>query len=120
MPDKQSTNGRGRPRVELDPSQIEALAEIMCTNEEIAAVLGCSVDTITRNYAEAIKNGKAKGRASLRRTQWRAAESGNPTMLIWLGKQLLGQRDQPKEEEVNSLETILLELARKHGFTDED
>jgi hypothetical protein len=29
----------------------------------------------------------------LRRLQWKGAEAGNPTMLIWLGKQMLGQRD---------------------------
>jgi hypothetical protein len=30
----------------------------------------------------------------LRRAQWKAAVSdGNPTMLVWLGKQLLGQQD---------------------------
>ena len=27
--------------------------------------------------------------------QWKAAESGNVTMLIWLGKQVLGQSEQP-------------------------
>jgi len=26
--------------------------------------------------------------------QWEAAKKGNVTMMIWLGKQLLGQRDQ--------------------------
>ncbi len=31
---------------------------------------------------------------SLRRKQWRAAEEGNTTMLVWLGKQYLGQKDK--------------------------
>lgn len=31
---------------------------------------------------------------SLRRWQLEAAEKGNPTMLIWLGKQVLKQSDQ--------------------------
>jgi hypothetical protein len=30
----------------------------------------------------------------LRTWQWKAAEGGNPTMLIWLGKQYLDQRDK--------------------------
>lgn len=37
--------------------------------------------------------GWAKGNISLRRTQKQQADSGNATMLIWLGKQWLGQRD---------------------------
>ena len=37
--------------------------------------------------------GKAKGRLSVRRAQMKLLESGNVVMAIWLGKQLLGQRD---------------------------
>ena len=33
------------------------------------------------------------GQISVRRAQMRLLESGNATMGIWLGKQLLGQRD---------------------------
>jgi hypothetical protein len=40
------------------------------------------------------KKGMETGRASLRRLQYAAAQAGNPTMLIWLGKQVLGQRDK--------------------------
>ena len=36
----------------------------------------------------------AVGKVSLRRKQYqKAVEEGNPTMLIWLGKQWLGQSD---------------------------
>lgn len=95
-PKKPATRGRGRPRIELDDLQldtIENLAAIHCTNEEIASVVGVSVDTLTRNFAEHIKTGKDKGKASLRRVQWQRAQGGNATMQIWLGKQLLGQKD---------------------------
>jgi hypothetical protein len=34
------------------------------------------------------------GKMSLRRHQWRALEEGNTTMLVWLGKQYLGQREK--------------------------
>lgn len=43
---------------------------------------------------EAIERGQGKGRASLRRAQFLAALKGDRTMLIWLGKQLLGQTDK--------------------------
>jgi hypothetical protein len=34
---------------------------------------------------------------SLRRMQWQAAENGNPTMLVWLGKQYLNQKDKAEQ-----------------------
>ena len=37
--------------------------------------------------------GRAKGRISVRRGQMKLLESGNAAIAIWLGKQLLGQRD---------------------------
>ena len=33
-------------------------------------------------------------KASLRRMQYKAAEGGNVTAQIWLGKQILGQKDK--------------------------
>lgn len=33
-------------------------------------------------------------RIALRQWQWKAAQNGNATMLIWLGKQYLNQRDK--------------------------
>jgi len=84
----------------LDPSKVEALAAIQCTYEEIAHGLNVSVSTLERRrkenpeVEEAIKKGRTLGRRSLRRLQYAAAKSGNITMLIWLGKQYLGQSDK--------------------------
>ena len=41
-----------------------------------------------------------RGLLSLRRAQIRAALDGNPTMLIWLGKQMLGQKEPIERKEV--------------------
>ena len=35
-----------------------------------------------------------EGKASLRRMQGKSAQDGNVTAQIWLGKQMLGQRDK--------------------------
>jgi hypothetical protein len=100
-----------RPLLEIDPEKVRALAAIHCTLEEIAAVLECSVDTLERRFADVIESGKNEGKSSLRRKQWEAASGReakyddkgnlvmparepNITMLIWLGKQMLGQKDQ--------------------------
>jgi len=91
----------GRPKFVIDMDAVRKLASIQCTQEEIAAFLGCSVDTLQRSeefcgvYKKAIETGKS----SLRRLQWKAAEKGNTSMLIWLGKQYLAQRDQVEGNE---------------------
>ena len=77
------------------------LAKICCTQEEIASVLGCSVKTLQRRkqFNKAYQDGLNDARASLRRLQWKSAASGNITMQIFLGKNLLGQRDRFAEDE---------------------
>lgn len=84
-----------RPLLDIDEDSVEKLAAIHCTMEEIASVVGCSVDTLERRFADTIKKGRDKGKTSLKRWQWKLAEKGNGTMLIWLGKQYLDQSDQP-------------------------
>jgi hypothetical protein len=70
------------------------LAALGLSSAEMAAVLDCSKDTLERRYKEVIENGRLRRNASLRRKQYEVATGGNPTMLIWLGKQFLGQKDQ--------------------------
>jgi len=91
----------GRPKIEINEDQLEKLSSILCTMEEMASFFGCSVDTLERNFADTIKKGKDKGRMSLRRLQFEKAQSGNTTMLIWLGKQMLGQKDKIETSENN-------------------
>lgn len=89
-----------RPRLEIDKEQFKKLCAIQCTEEEIASWFKCSVDTIERfskrefdmSFAEAYKIFSADGKISLRRTQFKMAET-NCSMAIWLGKQYLGQKD---------------------------
>jgi hypothetical protein len=83
-----------RPRKEIDEDKLEQLASLGLSNAEIAAVLDVSPDTIERNYRETLDWGRNKRNASLRRKQYEVAMSGNPTMLIWLGKQFLDQKDK--------------------------
>lgn len=46
------------------------------------------------SFAEYSDQKRAKGKLSLRRKQFQLALSGDRTMLIWLGKQYLGQVDK--------------------------
>lgn len=88
----------GRPRKDVDPALVERLARIDCTTTEIAAVTGCSTDTLDRRFADVIRRGRELGKRSLRRKQYDLAMKGNVTLLIWLGKQRLGQADKQQTE----------------------
>lgn len=95
-----------RPKKPVDEKLIYSLAKIHCTMEEIAACTGLSHDRLNKRYASLIKNARENGKASLRRYQYLLAKKGNLGMLIWLGKQLLGQREP---EELKGPTTIILE-----------
>ena len=94
-----------RPRKILDETLIVEKAKEGWTLNEIAIFMGVSDDTISRNYAEAVKRGKLLLNGSLRARQVKVAMEGNPTMLIWLGKQLLDQKDK-SEVDVNEQRSI--------------
>jgi transcriptional regulator with XRE-family HTH domain len=103
---------RGRPFKQIDARQVELLAGVFCSNEEIASKLGCSSDTLTRNYADALEKGRTEAKTGLRATQYRLAKT-NVAMAIWLGKQYLAQREPKIEIDVNKLDTdIDRELAK--------
>ena len=93
---------RGRPKKILNQEgerAIEKLSSFMCTEAEIAAFLETTVDTLHNKHNDEVftaakLRGQDKGKASLRRAQFKAADNGNATMLVWLGKQYLGQKDE--------------------------
>lgn len=86
----------GRPKFAINYADAEKLATMQCTVTEIAEFLGCSRRTLERDdqFCRIHKRGLERGRMSLRRMQWKKAESGDRVMLIWLGKQYLGQKDK--------------------------
>lgn len=108
----------GRPKVQIEEDQFKALCSIQCTLTEISGVLNCSEDTVERwckrtlkmNFAEAFKKYSAPGRMSLRRTQFKMAET-NATMAIWLGKQYLGQTDKVEANVTETSDEIMSEIA---------
>jgi hypothetical protein len=93
----------GRPKIEIDEELLYKLAQIHCTMREMVDIMGVSQDTLKRNYAHIIDKGKSEGKMRLRRKQIEVAMSGNHTMLIWLGKQMLGQSESPTNEDDNKI-----------------
>lgn len=99
----------------INLKQLDDLAHIGCTIEEIASILGCRKTTLETRYQARIKNGHDNMRMSLRRKQLAIAlgrSKSAATMCIWLGKQLLGQKDSLEHTGANggpivfSLESI--------------
>ena len=78
----------------LDHKQIAKLAEVGCTNREIADILYCSHDTLETKYIDALREGRATRKQKLRNKQYQVAMDGNTAMLIFLGKNDLGQSDK--------------------------
>lgn len=114
-----------RGKTPIDWQLFEDLCQIHCTQSEIANILHISTDTLFsraqehygKPFQEIYKIYTDKGKASIRRTQYKMAHQ-HVAMAIWIGKQWLGQRDNEKIEnseakksfeDFNALMTRLLE-----------
>lgn len=92
--------------IDLNWDVIDALCGVRCTMAEIAAQVGCSASTIQKRirekhdmtFGEYWTAKSSTGMIALRRKQFQIAMNGNVAMLIWLGKQILGQKEQSKIE----------------------
>ena len=106
----------GRPKIEIDYVAVEKLANIQCTQDEIAGFLGISTRTFQRDEKcmELYNQGRENGKISLRRMQWRHAEK-SASMAIFLGKQYLGQRDvvEEKNEGIDKVKELLQTLEKE-------
>lgn len=99
-------NRGGRPPTIIDQTVFEGLCKIQCTLVEIAAYFDCDDGTVEtwckktykKGFSDVFRTKRGKGHISLRRKQWEMALNGNVTMLLWLGKQYLGQKDKFESE----------------------
>jgi len=87
--------GRGKTQRVVPPDEVYKLAEMGCTDREIAEWFMIKEDTLRYNFAEYLTKGRAGMKRRLRAVQLTTALAGNATLLIWLGKQYLGQTDSP-------------------------
>mgnify|MGYP003114565514 FL=1 len=85
----------------IDTDEVFKLASYGCSNVEIADFFGCDESLIRKSYSEYIRKGKASGKTRLRQLQWDSAEKGNVAMLIFLGKNILGQQDRLETAELD-------------------
>ena len=90
----------------IENKDVEKLASYGCSVREIANYFGCSEDLIKKSYSQFVTKGKDKGKIRLRQMQWKAADKGNVTMLIWLGKQVLGQSEKSEVKWENPVDGV--------------
>ena len=87
--------GRGENKTVIDPADIEKLAKLWCSWEEMSDFFGVPANTLKYNFSEIVAKGRSETKQGLRRAQLKLALGGNATMLIWLGKNILGQQESP-------------------------
>ena len=96
-----------RPLISIDWDAVDKMLMAHCTGVQVAAALGMHPDTFYRRCEEEKNVGftdysqekKEKGKNLLLQKQLQVAMQGNTTMLVWLGKQHLQQRDQEQSKD---------------------
>ncbi len=93
----------GRDKHVIDPQEVFKLAQIGCKDTEISDWFGIDSNTLRYNFSVELTKGRLALNQSLRRAQLQVALGGNPTMLIWLGRNLLGQTENPIDVESSQI-----------------
>jgi hypothetical protein len=92
-----------RKRVEFNLVELEKLAAMQATDEEIASWFGASVKTVQRRkqscaqFRKALDRGCAKGKISLRRNLFELSKT-NPAVAMFLARNELGYQNAPAAE----------------------
>jgi hypothetical protein len=105
-----------RPAAKIDWAFVDEYLEAGCEGVEIAGLLGVHPETLYNHCESDHKMGfslyrqskRAKGDAILRHKQYEIAKEGDKAMLIWLGKNRLGQSEK-QEVTVSSVEVNFLD-----------
>lgn len=114
----------GRPQADIDWSYVDEMLEANCSGAEIAASIGISAHTLYDRcqtdkglmFSEYSQQKKEKGDLLLKKAQFDAAiKDKDKAMMIWLGKQRLGQRDK-MEQDLNAK----VEMKKPSWFDEEE
>lgn len=94
--------GRGQTRKLVDPKIIWMMAELGCHDSEICDWYGISESTLKFNFSGYLTKARVQLKQKLRRAQLQAAFNGQPTMLVWLGRNILGQSENNHSTDNNA------------------
>lgn len=85
--------GTGETKQLVDPEVVWKLAALGCTDAEICDWFGISSSTLRFNFSSYMVKARSQLKLRLRQAQMNAALGGSIPMMIWLGKNILGQSD---------------------------
>ena len=108
-----------RPKKDIDGEKVCQLAEYGLNNTEIAEYFNVSEGTIRNSFYEFLTKGRLNVKTKLRMKQIQVALKGNPALLIWLGKVILGQKETIETEGKSELTIIrkIVELGKEKTKT---
>ena len=95
-----------RPKKNIDWKKVDKMLEAQCLGTEIAAYFDMHPDTFYNRVQEEFGMGftdfsrrkKDTGKMKLRMAQMESALQGDRSMMIWLGKNYLEQKDKVEKE----------------------
>ena len=114
----------GRTKIDIDWGRVEEMAIKGANGAQIAGALGVHYDTLvnrfkednTSDFSKYLTTKKEKGNQLLHEKQWEVAMTGDKTMLVWLGKQRLGQTERQQTDITTGGDKITkVELIKGHG-----
>lgn len=90
----------GPPALVLEENVLYEMAKTMSSYDVLGQIFGVSGAHIQQTYAPLVEKARAEAKKNLAGAQFTSAVNDrNPTMLIWLGKQYLEQKDIRREEQ---------------------
>ena len=101
--------GSGRQFIQLDRGILERLCEACLPQTSIAVIMGCSVDTLRRNYMDILAKSREKRKLTLLESMWhKALVEKDCKMQIWLSKQHLGYKEAHPDDSVKTNFNIII------------
>ena len=85
--------GRAPKQRIVPPDEVFKLAELGLTDRDLSEWFDISESTLRYNFSSFLIRARQSLKMKLRRAQLRVALDGNPTMLIWLGRNMLNQSE---------------------------
>lgn len=107
-----------RPLKAINWDQVKERMEAGSTAKEIAGFLDVEINTFYDRFklefgcgfADYADSARSSGFSQLKWIQYKKALSGNAQMLIWLGKNWLGQKDRDEEKSLSPNDSAITSL----------
>jgi len=118
----------GRPLKKIDWDEVDKLLMAGCNGVQVAAYFDMHPQTFyervirerSMSFTDYSTQKKEKGNSFLLATQYKLALEKDKTMLVWLGKQRLEQREEPKGDDKfnGELKEFIEYLKQKYSKTE--